>query len=206
MASRTKQKPEDRRQQIIDAALKVFGHKGFEKATNKDIARAAGIGSPGLIYYYFKDKKDLLRQVFESYLPVVEIVAHAEDMMALPPREALTRLGRAFLQVLENPEALAMMKLILGEAIRQPKVASMLDEAGPSRGISFLARYLQAQIESGTLRPLDPPIAARCFIGPLVTYVIQREILHQADLQNVRAEEMLAATVETFLRGMQPAS
>nr|MDQ2998168.1 TetR/AcrR family transcriptional regulator [Chloroflexota bacterium] len=48
----TNEQPEnsDRRQQIIAAALKVFSIKGFHKATNKDIAQAAGGISPGLIY------------------------------------------------------------------------------------------------------------------------------------------------------------
>ena len=51
MPSRDEQDFEERRQQIIDGALEVFSEKGFEKATNKDIAEAAGIGSPGLIYH-----------------------------------------------------------------------------------------------------------------------------------------------------------
>lgn len=52
---------ESKRQQIIDAALHVFASKGFEKATNKDIADEAKIASPGLIYHYFKDKGDLFK-------------------------------------------------------------------------------------------------------------------------------------------------
>ena len=44
----------ERRQQIIDGALDVFATKGFENATNKDIARASKIGSPALIYHYFR--------------------------------------------------------------------------------------------------------------------------------------------------------
>lgn len=53
MPPRDEQDFENRRQQIIDGALQVFGTKGFEKANNKDIAVAARIGSPGLIYHYF---------------------------------------------------------------------------------------------------------------------------------------------------------
>ena len=61
---------EQRRQQIIDGALQVFASKGFERATNKEIARAAKVRSPGLIYHYFKDKGDLFQQVVlvKSYL------------------------------------------------------------------------------------------------------------------------------------------
>ena len=49
MPPRDEQDYEERRQQIIDGALSVFGSKGFEKATNKDIANAAKIGSPAFI-------------------------------------------------------------------------------------------------------------------------------------------------------------
>ncbi len=66
MVSRDEDEHERRRQQIIDGALVVFAEKGFEKATNQDIAEAAGIGSPGLIYHYFESKADLLRQVVAS--------------------------------------------------------------------------------------------------------------------------------------------
>jgi len=72
MPRRDDQEFEDRRQQIISGALTVFSEKGFEKATNKDIAQAAGIRSPGLIYHYFKDKGDLLRQVIEQRSPALQ--------------------------------------------------------------------------------------------------------------------------------------
>jgi len=49
-APRDEQDFESRRQQI-DGALQVFASKGFEKATNKDIAAASGL-PPGLIYHY----------------------------------------------------------------------------------------------------------------------------------------------------------
>ena len=73
---------EGRRQQIIEGALQVFAHKGFEKATNKDIADAANIGSPGLIYHYFKDKADLLREVVESRAEAIRLLTHADALLS----------------------------------------------------------------------------------------------------------------------------
>jgi Bacterial regulatory proteins, tetR family/Outer membrane efflux protein len=40
--------PEERREQIINAALEIFSEKGFEGTSNKEVARVAGIASPGL--------------------------------------------------------------------------------------------------------------------------------------------------------------
>ncbi len=109
MPPRDEQDFEGRRQQIIDGALQVFASKGFEKATNKDIAAASGIGSPGLIYHYFKDKSDLFRQVVEQRLPVLQLLTNSEEIMTKPPQGALTLFGMVFLKVAENPTSIALM-------------------------------------------------------------------------------------------------
>src|SRR6266487_4053523 len=48
-----------RRNQILDAATKVFAEKGFHRSTIKDIAKVAGIAD-GTIYNYFENKTALL--------------------------------------------------------------------------------------------------------------------------------------------------
>jgi AcrR family transcriptional regulator len=48
-----------RRSQLIRAAYKVVGEKGYSDFTIKDIAEEAGL-SNGLLHYYFKNKEDLL--------------------------------------------------------------------------------------------------------------------------------------------------
>ncbi|SFM21267.1 transcriptional regulator, TetR family [Gracilibacillus orientalis] len=52
----------EKRQQILDAAYKVFSTKGFNSSSIKDIANEAGIAA-GLIHYYFKSKEELLLTV-----------------------------------------------------------------------------------------------------------------------------------------------
>lgn len=204
MSPRDEQDYELRRQQIIDGALDVFASKGFEKATNKDIATAAGIGSPGLIYHYFKDKADLFRQVVEQRSPALQLLERPELLLDLPPPEALTRLGRSLVQTLGNRPAIALFKLMLGEALRRPAVADMLNAIGPGRAFGFLTRYLAHHMELGVLRRMDPGVAARCFIGPLISYVLTREVFLQPDSHTLSPEAMVGATVEVFLRGMAP--
>src|SRR5437763_5685288 len=108
---------DERRQQILDGALQVFSRKGYTEATNRDVAEAAGINSPGLIYHYFADKEDLLRSVIEQHAPPLQWVARAEALMALPPEEALTQLGRSYLRLVEDPQFGAFIRVLLGEAI-----------------------------------------------------------------------------------------
>lgn len=193
-----------KRQQIIDGAMHVFSTKGFEAATNKDIAQAARIGSPGLIYHYFKDKADLFKQVVEERADVLQLIEHSDEIMDQPPREVLTLFGRQLLQLFGNRGAVAMFRIMLGESMRRPAVAEMLNRIGPNRGFTFLTRYLGHQMDLGNLRRIDPGAAARCFFGPFIAYVITTEVFVQPDARTLSKETMLATTVDIFLSGMQP--
>src|SRR5437762_12392364 len=53
-----------RRNQILDAATKVFAEKGFHPTTIKDIAREAGIAD-GTIYNYFENKTALMLGILD---------------------------------------------------------------------------------------------------------------------------------------------
>ena len=194
---------ESKRQQIIDAALHVFATKGFEKATNKDIADEARIASPGLIYHYFKDKADLFKQVMQERAPVLQLLDHSDDLMEMPPREALTMIATAFLKMLENRHAVSMLKMVLSEAVKRPAMAEMVVKIGPGRGLAFIARYLSHQMEKGTLRKMDPNAAARCFMGPLAGYMLTREVFILPDALSVSPEMMVQTTVDIFLHGME---
>lgn len=204
MPPRDEQDYENRRQQIIDGALHVFADKGFERATNKDIAEAAGIGSAGLIYHYFKDKSDLFRQVVEQRAPVLKLLNDTESMLDQPPREVLKIFGTAFVETMTNQAAIGLFKIILGEAIRRPLVADMINTVGPGRAFTFLRAYLQRQMDAGNLRRMDAGAATRSFIGPLLAFVMMREVFRQPDSVSLSPAEMVETAVTIFLEGMEP--
>ena len=54
----------EKKETIIEAAIKIFGEQGFSSTTVKDIAGEAGI-APGSVYTYFHDKTDLFRSTVE---------------------------------------------------------------------------------------------------------------------------------------------
>ncbi|HEY7779354.1 MAG TPA: TetR/AcrR family transcriptional regulator [Ktedonobacterales bacterium] len=203
MPARNEREYERRRQRIIDGALQVFASKGFEAATNKDVAAAAGVGSPGLIYHYFKDKADLFRHVMEERTPILQVVAHGDEFMDLPPREALTRLATAMARMADNRAAVAIMRLLMGEATRRPAVAEMVNSLGPRRIFGLLTTYFEGQMTAGTLRRMDPGAAARCFAGPLMLYLLAREVFPQPDARTLTAETMATTAVDVFLCGME---
>ncbi len=203
MPPRDEQDYETRRQQIIDGALQVFSTKGFERATNKDIAQAANIGSPGLIYHYFKDKTDLFRQVLEQRALPLQLLANADELMDRPPREVLTMFADSFVSAFSNRSAVSMFKLLLGESFKHPAMADLFNHIGPGRGFAFLRRYIEHQMDKGTLRRIDAGAAVRCFMGPMLAYAITREVFVQPDSRTLGPRTMIEAHLDVFLRGME---
>lgn len=100
---------EERRRQILDAAVDVFAHMGYGTAGTADIARAAGIGEP-TIYRYFSNKRDLyvaaVRQVSEEILEAWGTIAgDAPDALT-----ALQRIGVWYYQRLQSRPELLLLR------------------------------------------------------------------------------------------------
>jgi AcrR family transcriptional regulator len=195
MEFRTKQ------EEIVSAALRVFSLKGFDKATNTEIAAEAGIGSAALLYHYFDSKESILRAVLDREAPGFQAGHALEQATNAPLKEALEQFALAYLSVLDHPQAVCMVKLVLGEAARRPWVAEAFDRAGPGRLFSLVERYMRSQIESGRLRSESPEIAARLFLGPLVVYVLGRELLGQPAAKRIEPAQMAREAVRCFLLG-----
>src|SRR5258708_37308174 len=191
----------DRKSQIIAGALKAFAAHGYENATTKHSARAAGIASPGLIYHYFRDKRDLLDQILQTRVPALKLLVNPEGLMSMPPREVLTSFSRAFLEVLEKSEETGFMRVMFGEAARNPVFGQMYGQSGPHKALAFLSSYLSGQMESGALRKAEPAAAARCFLGPLLAFVLVRVIFGAPDSAELDRETMGLTNVDVFLRG-----
>lgn len=205
MAARDDQERVQRRQQIIDGALTVFAEKGFDKATNQEIAEAAGIGSAGLIYHYFESKADLLRQAVASRAPMLQNLLRDEVLMPLQPREALRLIGSAFLSALSEPENRRLFRVIMAEALRDPATAEAWHRSSSMPTKAALLRYLSAKMQAGALRRVDPAAAANCFLGPYMIYVMSSEVFGRTDGQRLDRDTMVNTTVEIFLHGLEEA-
>src|SRR5579862_1579763 len=107
---------EDRRSQILEGALKMFAEKGFKGATNKNIAEAAGGISPGLIYWYFKSKEELLFALIENRVEPGGFPMPTEHLAAFPPEQVLPMLAHYGLSRLDNQGTINLFKIFIGEA------------------------------------------------------------------------------------------
>jgi len=77
MARKTAAEAERTRQRIIEAAAEVFASQGVPDTTLEQIARRAGV-TRGAVYWHFKDKQDLLRNVLSSIEHPLELAFSVE--------------------------------------------------------------------------------------------------------------------------------
>ena len=202
-----KQASIERRNEIIDAALKVFAEKGLEGATNRDIAQEAGINSPGLIYHYFESQEDLFRAVIAERIPTVQMLAEeADGLLNAPPHVVLPLIGTSILTAAAEPSMCALMRLIFGEAMRRSDISNLIYEASSAHILGFLYRYFGKLMQEGQLRQADLGATIRCFMGPIFVYVITTYALNAPDENTPTPEVLVETHIDIFLRGMQPAS
>lgn len=199
---RTPKVVEDRREQIIDAAMRVFAQKGFTKSTNKDVAREAGITS-GLIYYYFESKEALLKAVLEERSPLHVVATITPEMLEQPPEVFFPMLIKRVLDLVESEQFVSIIRVILPEILHNLEVAPLLNNFA-QRVLGFIGSYLKIQIARGTLRAdLNPDTAIHALIGSVVTLVGRRQFLHDPQVTKYTHEEMAQAVVTTVLQGIQ---
>jgi AcrR family transcriptional regulator len=200
--ARTPKIVEDRREQIIDAAMRVFSQKGFMRATNKDIAREAGI-TPGLIYYYFQSKEALLMAILEARSPVHIMATLPQDVFELPPEFFLRMIIQRVLAVVEGEQFVQMLRMLFPEVIHNPEMGAIPAEF-ILRIIGFLGKYLEAQVEKGRLRSVDIPLTTQVLLGSLMGFVLRRQIIRDNAALAYSHTQIADAIVDTVLNGLVP--
>jgi AcrR family transcriptional regulator len=200
--ARTPKIVEDRREQILEAAMRVFAQKGFVRATNKDIAHEAGITS-GLIYHYFENKEALLRAIIETRSPLQVIRSIPPQMLALPPDAFLRHLMQQMLSILESERFVQAIRVFLPEVIHNPEMSPMgitfLHEA-----IEFLSSYLAGRMARGELRQADASLVAQTLAASVMGFVLRRQILRDTQVLQYSHEQIVEAVITTSLQGLLP--
>jgi AcrR family transcriptional regulator len=145
MGERRERERHEMRASIIDAARRLFVTEGYDRTTLRRIAEEIEY-TPGAIYAYFKDKDAILYALHqEGFLELGKRMA-AAVVGAANPREALERIGRAYLEFArENPEMYDLM------FIAQATSRAMCEHEWPEgqRAYDMLKGVVQTALDGG---------------------------------------------------------
>jgi TetR/AcrR family transcriptional regulator, fatty acid metabolism regulator protein len=154
---------EDKRRQILAAAVRVFAAQGYEATRVGDVAKEAGVAY-GLVYHYFGSKDAVLEAVFrEQWGRLLAAVALAEETGETAPEQ----LGLVVKIVLrtwrDDPD---LVRLLVREITRSPHIQDELDEIG--QAFASLERIVRRGQEEGTFRDdVEARVAAFMLYGAL---------------------------------------
>ena len=194
---------DERRKQILDAALQVFAEKGFKGATNKVIAERAGDISPGLIYWYFENKEDMFFALLEERLAAGSLPVPIEQLSAFPPEHVLPMIAHFALNRLDNQETINLFKIFAGEAAYSERIRAIANK-NINRLLGPLSAYLEAQMDQGRLRRDDPILCAQTFVVSIFAAIMRRQFLGDPTLLAYSADQIVNTVVGIFLRGLRP--
>jgi len=162
--------PEERPEQILNAALVVFGEHGLAGARLEDIAKKAGL-SKGTIYLYFPNKEALFREVVRH--TVVSKIQEGErrfEAMSGSATQALTDFMRSHWNFIRSAHFAPLFRLIYAEIHNFPDLARFYGEEVVTRGHRLVAAIISRGIETGEFRTVDPNVAARMLTAPFVMH------------------------------------
>jgi AcrR family transcriptional regulator len=154
--------PGERPQQILDAAIEVFGDHGLAEARLEDIAKRAGV-SKGTIYLYFPNKEALFKEMIRQ--TVVDQLEQAERDLVNDRSMSATDQVRHFMRwwwdLMRRSDYQRIYRLVVGELQRFPELVEFFWDEVIVRRQLLLDRLIQRGVDSGEFRTVNPTTAGR---------------------------------------------
>ncbi len=193
------ERSEERRGQILRAALAVFSHKGFHGATIREIASAAGLAE-GTIYLYFPSKQEILRDVL-TLIADEASQAPAEDGVGEDDERFLRALLESRITSLSKHAAflrLSLHEADLRETLRQEFYARLCEPF-----VARFERYLETRIEQGAFRPVNTALIATVCFRMLMSHIMVQHVLSvDANAARRADDDYVGAMVSLILYGL----
>lgn len=163
IAERKEREKQQRKEEIIQAAEKVFFSKGFEKSTMDDIAEEAEL-SKGTLYLYFKSKEDLHMSVARKAIILLNTFTTTAGEMEGNAIEKLLQMGRACIEFsLTHPDH--MKAIMLLEGIEPQSISYSTSEVQDmiynESTVGMVIRIVKQGVNENLIRSdISPPLIA----------------------------------------------
>ena len=191
-----------RKQQILDAALKVFSSKGFAEATTTEIAQEAGV-SEGTIYNYYRSKRELLVAVVKTFVMTesfLNIFEHARETDYPIFLMAVLNNRMDFIGDAEKSRLL----LLMSEILRDPELRAIYDRQVIKPVMNRMEKYLENKAAKGEFRSVNTGVVTRA-LGGMVLGLLLLTLLEgeSSPLKSVPRQNLAAEVGQLVMRGIQ---
>ena len=208
IAERKEREKLQRRNDIIDAAEKVFFSRGFESATMDEIAEMAEL-SKGTLYLYFKSKEDLQFAIFMRGSDILMIMMKDNLSPGSNGYQRLLELANSFIRFSREERNYFSLFMYYESSrmealnIDQDQLQIYLKEDSP---LALVTHQVVRGIQDGSLRD---DLSAEVFSATLWSQMLGVLIVlnNKADLYdtfNLKADEILQTHLELVSKGSIP--
>jgi AcrR family transcriptional regulator len=188
---------EERRRQILAAAVRVFARSGYHGSRVADIAEDAGVAH-GLLYHYFSSKEEVLQTVFRENWGELLVRFRAVEEADEPAPEKLAGIAKILLRTWRNdPDLVTVM---VREVARSAQLQGQVEEV--REAFAIVQRVIEEGQVAGVFRQdLDARLASWVVYGGLEE-VLTGWVLGQLPAGEEEVERAERTAIDVALRGL----
>lgn len=184
-----------RRQQIFEAAMKLFPQKGYHSTTLREISKETGI-TLGNLYDYISTKEDILYIIQErATQAVIEAISTNQDETC-DPLEKLRRLINSELDMVDKYQD--MILIIYQESHAWSKELLQTSLKNEGRHVEQYEKVIAEGIKKGVFKGTNARMLANMVIMLINTWVLRRWDLGA----RIKIKEMRQCILETVFNGI----
>jgi AcrR family transcriptional regulator len=187
---------EERRGQIVRAAVKLFSEDGYYTTTIQQIARQAGV-STGLIYQYFRDKDDILFLSLKMVLDSYENEIPSQLAGIVHPVERLCVAVWAYCHIVDGLREATVLAYRSTKSLRPDRRVLIKDAETRTNGL--IEQCLHACVAGGYMRPVNEYLLSYQLVMHAHSWALKHWVLREHYTLEAYVTEGLKLLVEPFL-------
>lgn len=190
-----------KQEEILKAALSIFGQKGFTGASMEEIASQCGVSKASL-YQYYKSKED----IFCAAVQQDALFCGLDNLSQIGAEEELAqvlkKLACSYLKVMSDPDRINMVRAVISDSARFTQTGELLYNKVLDKFYTKLAHYFDRFKARGELKDVNTKMAARVFIGILMSFVFIDRLINPSE-KEFNDSEITEGAVRIFLEGIK---
>ena len=206
---RKEREKEQRRNEILNAAEKIFFSKGFNYATMDEVAEEAEL-SKGTLYLYFKNKEDLYFAIAQRSMTILRSLFQDAVKQQNKGIEKVRAIGRAYHKFSEDHKNYFNMMMHFAAVQDSLNLDTCVFDEMHMQGqsvLEVLAEAIQIGINDGSIRSnLDPLKTAFLLQGVSsgIIHLIAREKNHIKKLEGFEPQDLMETFFDFTFNALKP--
>jgi len=197
----TRNRPSNRKTQIVEQATQLFSRYGFDKVTIKQLADSIGITEPAL-YRHYPSKEAIYDAVIDSLGPRLnhdDLFKKLENVTDLD--ELLTSVATHIIEFYTTNAD--VYRIMLYAALREHQKAVEMFQMIRGAYVKFLVQQFDRLHHEGVMIKKRNDITARCFVGMIFDCALGKTLWRGMQGREYKPEDVIANNVPIYVRGLK---